>query len=144
VVNVPAVAAAAQRHLPRALETLKPASANTTTRSKGWLRSQGGRLARGHKLPEQLDTLRLWDGSPLPSGLRRRGLRVYAPDAGLGQQLAALAADRRARLRSAPAAPSAQGRQLRERKGLGSKGAWWVVRALFGWRAVKTRREGGG
>jgi hypothetical protein len=29
------------------------------------------------KLPEQLDVLRLWDGSPIPSGLRRRLLRMY-------------------------------------------------------------------
>ena len=40
------------------------------------LRSQGVRLTRLSKFPEQLDALRLGDGSPLPSGLRRRVLRV--------------------------------------------------------------------
>ena len=78
VVTVPAVDAEEQRHLHRALETLKQERASTTARIKGWLSSQGIRLTSLRKLPEQLDALRRWDGSPLPSGLRRRVLRVYA------------------------------------------------------------------
>jgi transposase len=76
VVNVPSVAAEDQRHLHRDLETLKQERARTSNRIKGLLRSQGIRLASVHKLPEQLDTLRLWDGAPVPSGLRGRLLRV--------------------------------------------------------------------
>jgi hypothetical protein len=144
VVNVPSVAAAAQRPLPRDLEPLQPARASTTTRSKGVLRSQGGRRARVNKVPEPLAPLRLGDGSPLPRGRRRRVLRGYAHDECLGQQIAAWEADRRALRRSAPAAHSEQGRQLMPRKGLGLKGAGLVVMAFFGWRALKTRREVGG
>jgi transposase len=69
---------------------------------------------------------------------------VYAHDEFLGQQLAALAADRRALLRSAQEANIEQVRQLMQRKGLGINGAWLVVREFFGWRALKTRREVGG
>ena len=29
-------------------------------------------------------------------------------------------------------------------QGIGSNGAWWLVRAFFGWRACKHRREVGG
>lgn len=76
VVQVPSVAAEDRRHLHRALATLKPESARTTTRSKGLRRSQGVRLTSLRKLPEQLEALRLWDGSPMPSGLRQRFLRV--------------------------------------------------------------------
>jgi transposase len=75
VVNVPSVEAEAQRHLYRDVETLKQERASTTTRIKGLLSNQGGRLTNLSKLPEQLDALRLWDGSPLPRGLRRRVLR---------------------------------------------------------------------
>jgi transposase len=75
VVRVPSVEAEDQRHLHRDLETLKQERASTTTRIKGLLRSQGVRLTHGHKLPEQLEALRLWNGSPLPSGLRCRLLR---------------------------------------------------------------------
>jgi transposase len=144
VVNVPSVEAEDQRHLHRDLEPLKQERARTTNRIKGLLRSQGGRRSRGNKLPEQLDALRLWDGSPVPSGLRRRLLRVYAPYEFLGQQISALEADRRALLRTSPEANIEQVRQLMQLKGLGIKGSWWLVMAFFGWRALKTRREVGG
>jgi transposase len=93
VVNVPSVDAEAQRHLHRDLETLKPEWASTTARIKGWLSSQGIRLRSRRKLPEPLDALRLWDSSPLPRGLRRRVLRVYAQHQFLSQQSAELEAE---------------------------------------------------
>jgi transposase len=74
--HVPSVAAEDQRPLHRDLETLKQDRASTTTRLKGLLRSQGGRRTSLSKGPAHLAALRRWDGSPLPSGLRRRGLRV--------------------------------------------------------------------
>jgi len=76
VVHVPTVEAEDQRHLHRDVETLKPERASTTTRIKGLRRSQGLRLTRLSQFPAQLEALRLWDGSPIPSGLRRRVLRV--------------------------------------------------------------------
>jgi transposase len=76
VVHVPSVAAEDQRHLHRDLETLKQESASTTARIKGVLSRQGIRLRSLSQFPEQLDALRLWDGSPIPHGLRRRVLRV--------------------------------------------------------------------
>ena len=66
VVHVPSVEAEDQRHLHRDLETLKQERASTTARIKGLLRSQGLRLMSLSKFPEQLDALRLWDGSPIP------------------------------------------------------------------------------
>ena len=92
VVKVPSVDAEDHRHLHRDLETLKQERASTTTRLKGLLSSQGVRLASLSKFPAQLDALRLWDGSPIPSGLRRRLLRVYAHHQFLSQQIAALEA----------------------------------------------------
>jgi transposase len=78
VVNVPSVEAEDQRHLHRDLETLKQERASTTTRIKGLLSSQGLRVTSLTNLSEQLGVLRLWDGSPIPPGLRQRVLRVYA------------------------------------------------------------------
>jgi len=88
VVNVPSVEAEDQRHRHRDLETLQQERARTSNRIKGLLSSQGRRLASVHKLPEQLDALRLWDGSPVPSGLGGRLRRVYAHYEFLGQQSA--------------------------------------------------------
>jgi len=72
VVHVPSVEAEDPRHLHRDLETLKQERASTTTRIKGLLSSQGIRLTNLRQFPEQLDALRLWDGSPIPDSLRRR------------------------------------------------------------------------
>ena len=78
VVHVPSVEAEDHRHLHRDLETLKQERGDTTRRIKGLLSSQGIRLTSLSKLPEQLEALRLWDGSPMPPRLRDRILRVYA------------------------------------------------------------------
>jgi transposase len=98
VVPVPAVAAEDRRHLPRALETLQQERASTTTRIKGLLSSQGVRLTSLSKFPGQLEALRLWDSSPIPSGLHQRLLRVYTHHEFLSQQIAELAAERHALL----------------------------------------------
>jgi transposase len=144
VVNVPSIEAEDQRHLHRDLETLKQERASTTARLKGLLSSQGIRLTSVTKLPEQLDALRLWDGSPIPSGLRRRLLRVYAHDQFLSEQIAELEAERRALLQSSQEASLEKVRQLMQLKGIGINGAWLLVMEFFGWRAFKNRREVGG
>jgi len=144
VVRVPSVEAEDQRHLHRDLATLKQERASTTPRLKGLLSSQGVRLTSVNKLPEQLEALRLWDGSPLPSGLRRRVLRVYAHHQFLSEQIAALEAERRARLQSAHDASIEKVHQLMHLRGIGINGAWLLVMEFFGWRALKPRREVGG
>ena len=144
VVNVPAIEAEDQRHLHRDLETVKQERASTIARIKGLLSSQGLRLTSVNKLPEQLDALRLWDGAPMPSGLRQRLLRVYAHYTFLSEQIAALEAERRAQLQSSQDANIEKVRQLMQLKGLGINGAWLLVMEFFGWRELKTRREVGG
>ena len=144
VVHVPSGEAEDQRHLHRDLETLKQERASTTARIKGLLSSQGLRLTTLNKLPEQLDVLRLWDGAPIPSGLRHRLLRVYAHHQFLSEQIAALEAERRALLETAHEASLEKIRQLMQLKGIGINGAWLLVMEFFGWRDFKNRREVGG
>ena len=144
VVNVPSVEAEDQRHLHRDLETLKRERASTTARIKGLLSSQGIQVTSLTKLPEQLDALRLWDGSPIPPGLRQRVLRVYAQYTFLSEQIAAVEAERRAQLQASTDARIDQVRQLMQLKGIGINGAWLLVMEFFGWRAFKNRREVGG
>ena len=144
VVTVPSVEAEDQRHLHRDLETLKQERASTTTRIKGLLSSQGLRVASLTKFPEQLDALRLWDGSPIPPGLRRRVLRVYAHHTFLSQQIAEVETERRAQLQASTDASIEKVRQLMLLKGMGINGAWLLVMEFFGWRAFKNRREVGG
>ena len=98
VVPVPSVEAEDKRQLHRDWETVQQERASTTTRSKGWRRRQGVRLTSLRTFPEPLEALRRWEGSPLPRGLHRRVLRVYAHHAFLRQQIAELEAERRALL----------------------------------------------
>jgi transposase len=144
VVNVPSVGAEDQRHLHRDLETLKQERASTTTRIKGLLSSQGLRVRSLTNLPEQLGILRLWDGSPIPPGLRQRVLRVYAHHQFLSEQIAQVEAERRAQLQDSSDASIDKVCQLMLLKGIGINGSWLVVMEFFGWRAFKNRREVGG
>ena len=144
VVNAPSVEAEDQRHLHRDLETLKQERGDTTRRIKGLLSSQGLRVKTLSNLPEQLDALRLWDGSPIPPGLRRRLLRVYTHHMFLSQQIAEVEAERRAQLQTATEARIEKVRQFMQLKGIGINGAWVLVMEFFGWRALKNRREVGG
>jgi transposase len=111
VVKVPSVEAEDQRHLHRGLATLQQERARTTPRLKGLLSRQGLRLTSLPQLPAQRDALRLWDGSPIPLGLRHRRLRVSAHHPLLSQQLAEVAAERRPQLQTASEASIATGRQ---------------------------------
>jgi transposase len=95
VVKVSSVEAEDQRHLHRDLEPLKRERASTTARIKGLLSNQGIQMTSLTALPEQLDALRLWDGSPIPPGLRQRVLRVYAHYTFLSEQMVEVEAARR-------------------------------------------------
>ena len=144
VVNVPSVEAEDQRHLHRDLETLKRERGSTTSRIKGLLSSQGFQVTSLTHLPEQLDALRLWDGSPIPPGLRQRVLRVYAHHTFLSEQIAEVEAERRALLKTSSDASIDKIRQLMMLKGIGIYGSWLLVMEFFGWREFKNRREVGG
>src|SRR3989441_7955032 len=144
VVKVPSVEAEDHRHLHRDLETLKQERASTATRIQGLLSSQGLRVTSLTKLPEQLDALRLWDGSPIPPGLRRRVLRVYAQYTFLSEQIAAVEAERRAQLQASPDVCIDKVRQLMQLKRIWVNGGWLLVMEFFGWGALQNRPEDGG
>jgi len=144
VVKVPSVEAEDHRYLHRDLETLKRERASTMTRIEGLLSSQGLRVPSLAKFPEQLEALRLWDGSPVPPGLRRRVLRVYAHYTFLSVQIAAVEVERRTLLQTSADASIDKIRPLMQLKGIGINGAWLLVMEFFGWRAFTNRREVGG
>jgi transposase len=96
------------------------------------------------KLSEQLDALRLWDGSPIPPALRQQGLRVYAHHQFLSEQTAEVEAERHALLQSSSDTSIDKIRQFMMLKGIGINGSWLLVMEFFGWRAFNNRREVGG
>ena len=72
VVHVPSVEAEDNRQLHRELGALKTERNRHINRIKGLLASQGVRMEVGKDFLKQLQGVCLWDGTPLPTGLRAR------------------------------------------------------------------------
>lgn len=143
VVHVPSVEAEDNRHLHRELAALKKDRTRHSNRIQGLLASQGLRLAVGTDFLAQLDTVRLWDGSPVPPGLRSRLEREYAGWQFANQQVQEVEAERRELIRTADDPSMDQVRQLLKLRGLGENSAWLFVKEFFAWREFRNRREVG-
>jgi transposase len=143
VVHVPSIDEEDRRQLHRELLTAKRDRTRVINRIKGLLASQGLTMPLHGDFLKQLEDLRLWDGSPVPPGLRQRLVREGEQLAGLSHQVAQLEADRQARLRSVEDTAMAQVRQLLTLKGIGVNSAWVFVMEFFGWRAFRSGKEVG-
>ena len=128
----------------RELRSLKKEKTRTTNRIKGLLASQGVRLEPGKELSDKkLDSIRLWDGSPLLPGLKSRLERERAHVVFLKRQILSLEGDRRRELREGENPDLDQVRQLASLRGVGVNGGWVLVREFFAWREFNNRREVG-
>ncbi len=143
VVRVPSLDDEDARHLHRELWLVKKDRTRVTNRIHGLLANAGLKLSIA-TLERRLETLRLWDGSPLPPGLRGRIERYLADRAGLQARIQELEALRRARLREDDQSPAlAKVRQLDTLRGIGTQSAWLGVMEFFAWRDFQNRREVG-
>jgi len=143
IVRVPSVEEEDRRQLHRALATAKQDRTRVINRIKGLLASHGLVMPPGGAFPQQLEHLRLWDGTPLPVGLRRRLDQEWEHVQALVQRIAQLEAERRAVLRTAEDAVTKKVQQLLMLKGIGINSAWVFVMEFFGWRAFRNRKEVG-
>ena len=143
VVHVPSVEAEDKRHLHRELATLKTDRTRHINRIKGLLVGQGVRIPVGTDFLERLDTVRLWDGSPLPGGLRSRLELEYACLQFVQQQIKELEAERKKAIRTSTDPSVEKVRQLLRLRVIGENSAWLFVMEFFGWRKFRNRREVG-
>jgi transposase len=137
VVQVPTRAAEDRRQLPRELLTAKPDRTRVSKRIKGLLASPGLAVPLPGDGKPRLEQQRLWEGSPLPVGLRQRLIRAWEQLAGLSQRLAPREAERRELIRTAEEAAMQKVRQLVTLKGMGTNSAWVFVMACFGGRTLR-------
>jgi len=144
VVHVPSLEAEDRRHLHRELATLKVDRTRHINRIKGLLATQGVCMPLQTDFLTRLDEVRLWDGSRVPPGLRRRLEQEYTCLQFVHQQILALAAERRELLRTSDEPYVAQVRQLLRLYGIGENSAWPFVVELFSWREFRNRRQIGG
>jgi transposase len=143
VVNVPSEEDEDQRQLHRELTTTKRDRTRLTNRIKALLFAHGICLKDLGNLPERLSQLRLWNGKPLPEGLRRRMEREWAKVVQLTQQVAELEKERRRRMRIAGDKASRCARQLMRLRGIGEAAGWLFSTEFFAWREFRNRREVG-
>jgi transposase len=144
VVHVPSVEAEDRRHLHRELSTLKADRTRHINRIKGLLATQGVRIPVHQDFLARLEEVRLWDGSPVPPGLRGRLEQEYACRQFVHQQILVLEGERRELLRSSDEPYVEQVRQLLRLYGIGENSAWPFVVELFSWRKFRNRRQIGG
>lgn len=140
VVKVPTEAQEDARQLHRELRTLKKEQTRLINRIKGLLASQGvdGRMGR-RGLLVALEKIRIWDGSPLPAGLRQRLEGELERHAFVHQQV--LSCDGRVRkMLESREAEASKMRRLAKLRAIGGNGAMTLVRE-FGWRDFRNRRQ---
>ncbi|MGQ0551132.1 MAG: IS110 family transposase [Armatimonadota bacterium] len=143
VVRVPTVEEEDRRQLHRELRTLKKDRTRVTNRIKGLLANQGIRLAKGVDLGAALETLRLWDGAPLPPGLRARVQREWEQAQFLHGQIRELERERQRAIAHGRGQAVEKVRQLLRLRAIGPSGAWTYVNEFFGWRQFRNRKEVG-
>ena len=143
IVRVPRVEEEDRRQLHRALTTAKRDRTRVINRIKGLLASHGLVMPPGRDFPQQLEHLRLWDGTPLPAGLHHRLGQEWEQVVALTQRIAQVEAERRAVLQTAEDAVTQKVQQLLMLKGIGINSAWLFVMEFFGWRAFRNRKEVG-
>jgi transposase len=143
VVRVPTVDEEDRRQLHRELRTLKMERTRVTNRVKGLLANQGIRLLKRADLDAALERVRLWDGSPLPPGLRARLQREWDHAQFLHAKILELERQRQQAIAHGRGPAVAKVRQLLRLRAIGPSGAWVYVNEFFGWRRFRNRKEVG-
>ena len=147
VVHVPAVEdedARSLQLLQREYRTLVKERSRSSNRIKGLLASQG-LVAPGidPRFLEWLSTARLWDGSPVPPGVRARMEREYARWRFTHDQVLAIDKERRDRTKDLTDRNLEKVRALFALKGIGLGAAWTWGLEFFSWRNFRNGKQVG-
>ena len=141
VVRVPTVEQEDSRQLHRELKALRGERTRHINRIKGLLASYGIRMVVGRDFLDQLETEHVWDGRPLPSGLKRRLKREYERLQMVTRQIEEVVAERAHLLKTSTSSEVKKVRQLLHLKGIGINSSWLYVMEFFSWREFRTRRQ---
>jgi len=143
VVRVPTVEQEDSRQLHRDLEALRGERTRHINRIKGLLASYGVRMRVGCDFLDRLETRRLWDGRPVPIGLKKRLVREYERLGMVKGQIKQVEAERAHVLKTSRGSDVEKVRQLVSLRAIGPNSAWLYVMEFFGWREFRNRREVG-
>jgi len=143
VVRVPSVEAEDIRHLHRQLIKFKMDRTRHWSRIDGVLASQGVKVPLYADFLAKLEAIRIWDGRPLPPGVRARVEREYAALQYVQEQIKQLEQERKELIETSDEKSVEQVRQLMKLRALGPNSAWLFVMEFFSWREFRNRREVG-
>jgi transposase len=143
VVRVPTVEQEDSRQLHRDLEALRGERTRHINRIKGLLASYGVRMRGGAGFLVRLETRRLWDGRPLPIGLKKRLVREYERLGMVKGQIKQVEAERGDLVKRSESPDVEMVRQLLCLRGIGINSGWLYVMEFFGWREFRNGREVG-
>ena len=141
VVRVPSMDEEDARQLHRTRETVQQDRNRVINRLKALMITQGLTLSIDADFLARLQTAQLWDGTPIPAGLKGRLRRGWGQLTFLNRTLEELDRERAA-LTPDPQTP--MGRYvnaLPTLRGIGSVGTWTLATEIFGWRQIKNRRQ---
>lgn len=141
VVRVPSVDEEDARQLHRTRETVQQDRTRLINRLKGLMTTQGLTLPVDARFPTRLETVQLWDGTPLPAGLRARLLRGWAQLEFLNRTLEELDTERAALTADARTPMGRYIEALPTLRGIGPIGTWTLATEIFGWRQIQNRRQ---
>jgi transposase len=143
VVRVPPPEAEDLRHNDRELTRLSDEKTAATNGIRGLLKTQGIRLLRWGNLPEQLSTLRDWNGAELGGEFKARLLRLWERLQLIENQIKEVK-ERRSELLKGDTLAAEKARQLMTLRSLGENVSWELATEIFGWRTFQNRRQVGG
>jgi transposase len=141
VVRVPSTEDETLRQPHRELLALKEERTQHINRMKGILAGLGLEAIIDGTFPERLPALRQWDGRPVPTLLQERLLREFARWALVQRQIQDLENAEARMVRDDQRRHVEQVRTLMSVRGIGAQSAWLLVHEVFGWRAIRNRRE---
>jgi len=134
VVRVPSVEQEDGRQSPRYWEVLKKERTLHRNRIKALLINQGIRLALKADFGERLESLTLWDGSPLPAELKLRLQRDWERLELVEKQIRELKKQRAEKVAEGGSVAMRLIGQLLLLRAIGMTSAWLFVQEFFAWR----------
>ena len=142
-VEVPDPADEDQRHLHRELDQLRRERTDHSNRVRGLLAAIGIKIPSKCTLPCDLDSLRHWNGEPVPTGLKRRLTHEFERMELLARQIRAIETEQAEEINNDQTRHVDKVRALMGLKGVGQTSATILVYEFFGWRQFANRREVG-
>lgn len=141
VVRVPTPEQEDARHLQREIRTLKKEQTRAINRVRGLLASQGVAVRMGRRgMVSPLESIRIWDGSPVPEGLTRRIEYEMARYTIVHDQVLALEFERNRGIRQEDSLAAEKSRRLMGLRSIGGATAETLARELL-YRDFNNRRQ---